>query len=114
MQATETMNDHRTKTDRMRRRMLFVLALATAVGSTGLAAGGTAGARHPVDRDRGRGRPAARVARRGLRRHSAPDFPQDRPREAYFETLSEIAAGRRALSDEEWRDFLRRHDSYFV
>ncbi len=38
------MNNPPTKTDRMRRRTLFVLALATAVGSAGLATGGTAGA----------------------------------------------------------------------
>ena len=38
------MSGHRTKTDLLRRRTLVLLALATAVGSTGLAAGGTAGA----------------------------------------------------------------------
>jgi quercetin dioxygenase-like cupin family protein len=41
-------------------------------------------------------------------------FAPGGPREAYFETITEIAAGRLKLSDEEWRDFLRRHDSYFV
>jgi hypothetical protein len=38
------MNNPVTKVDRIRRRTLVVLALATAAGSTGLAAGGTAGA----------------------------------------------------------------------
>jgi MFS family permease len=37
-------NNPLTKTDRIRRRTLVVLALATAVGSSGLAVGGTAGA----------------------------------------------------------------------
>jgi len=35
------------------------------------------------------------------------------PREAYFEALAEIAAGRQ-FSDEEWKDFCRRHDNYFL
>jgi MFS family permease len=38
------MSDHEGKPDRVRRGTLLVLALATAVGSAGLAAGGTAGA----------------------------------------------------------------------
>jgi mannose-6-phosphate isomerase-like protein (cupin superfamily) len=41
-------------------------------------------------------------------------FAPGGPREAYFETITEIAVGRLKLRDEEWRDFLRRHDSYFV
>ncbi len=40
-------------------------------------------------------------------------FAPGGPREAYFEALAEIAAGRQ-LSDEEWRDLHLRHDSYFV
>jgi len=43
-QNREEMNKTATKMDRIRRRTLVVLALATAVGSTGLAAGETAGA----------------------------------------------------------------------
>lgn len=34
------------------------------------------------------------------------------PREAYFEALAEIAAGRQ-LSDKEWTDLCIRHDNYF-
>jgi mannose-6-phosphate isomerase-like protein (cupin superfamily) len=41
-------------------------------------------------------------------------FAPGGPREEYFEAIAEIAAGRLKLSDEEWRDFLRRHDSHFV
>ncbi len=38
------MNDHEGKPGQVRRGTLLVLALATAIGSAGLAAGGTAGA----------------------------------------------------------------------
>ena len=40
-------------------------------------------------------------------------FAPGAPREAYFETLAEIAAGRQ-LSDEERADLNRLHDSYFL
>ena len=40
-------------------------------------------------------------------------FAPGAPREAYFETLAEIAAGRQ-LSDEERVDLNRLHDSYFL
>ena len=36
------------------------------------------------------------------------------PREPYFEAIADIAAGRRQFSEEEWADFCRRHDNYFV
>lgn len=40
-------------------------------------------------------------------------FAPGAPREAYFEALAEIAAGRQ-LSKEEWTDLCRRHDNYFI
>ena len=42
--VTPSMSGYRKETDLLRRRTLLVLALATAIGSAGLAAGGTAGA----------------------------------------------------------------------
>lgn len=53
-------------------------------------------------------------------RNASPDaasmlilFAPGGPREAYFEALAEVAAGRR-FSAEEWREFCHRHDNYFV
>ena len=40
-------------------------------------------------------------------------FAPGAPREAYFEALAELAAGRR-FSEEEWTDICLRHDSYFL
>lgn len=40
-------------------------------------------------------------------------FAPGAPREAYFEALAEIAAGRQ-VSDEEWTDLCLRHDNYFI
>ena len=40
-------------------------------------------------------------------------FVPGAPREAYFETLAEIAAGRQ-MSPEDWKDLYRRHDQYMV
>lgn len=40
-------------------------------------------------------------------------FVPGAPREAYFEALADIAAGRQ-VSDEEWRDLCVRHDNYFL
>jgi mannose-6-phosphate isomerase-like protein (cupin superfamily) len=40
-------------------------------------------------------------------------FAPGAPREAYFEALTEIAAGRQ-LSDEEWLELCLRHDNYFI
>lgn len=40
-------------------------------------------------------------------------FVPGAPREDYFETLAEIAAGRQ-MSAEEWQDLYRRHDQYMV
>ena len=40
-------------------------------------------------------------------------FSPGAPREPYFETLAEIAAGRK-LSDQEWLDLCLRHDNYFI
>jgi mannose-6-phosphate isomerase-like protein (cupin superfamily) len=40
-------------------------------------------------------------------------FAPGGPREAYFEALAEIAAGRK-FSNEEWIDFCRHHDNYFL
>jgi hypothetical protein len=40
-------------------------------------------------------------------------FAPGAPREAYFEALAEIAAGRQ-LSKEEWMELCRRHDNYFI
>jgi mannose-6-phosphate isomerase-like protein (cupin superfamily) len=40
-------------------------------------------------------------------------FAPGGPREAYFEALAEIAAGRQ-FSDEEWTEFCHRHDNYFL
>ena len=40
-------------------------------------------------------------------------FAPGAPREAYFEVLAEVAAGRQ-FSQEEWQEFCRRHDNYFV
>jgi mannose-6-phosphate isomerase-like protein (cupin superfamily) len=40
-------------------------------------------------------------------------FAPGAPREAYFEVLAEVAAGRQ-FSPEEWQEFCRRHDNYFV
>jgi oxalate decarboxylase/phosphoglucose isomerase-like protein (cupin superfamily) len=40
-------------------------------------------------------------------------FAPGAPREEYFETLAEIAAGRK-LSEEEWAEVCIRHDNYFV
>jgi len=40
-------------------------------------------------------------------------FAPGAPREAYFEALAELAAGRQ-FSKEEWTDLCRRHDNYFI
>lgn len=40
-------------------------------------------------------------------------FAPGAPREAYFEALTEIAAGRQ-LSDEEWLELCLCHDNYFI
>jgi hypothetical protein len=40
-------------------------------------------------------------------------FTPGGPREAYFEALAEIAGGRR-FGEEEWTEFCRRHDNYFL
>jgi mannose-6-phosphate isomerase-like protein (cupin superfamily) len=40
-------------------------------------------------------------------------FAPGAPREDYFETLAEVANGRK-LSDEEWAAFFDRHDTYWV
>jgi mannose-6-phosphate isomerase-like protein (cupin superfamily) len=40
-------------------------------------------------------------------------FAPGAPREAYFEALAEIAAGRK-FSEEEWADICLRHDNYFI
>lgn len=40
-------------------------------------------------------------------------FSPGAPREEYFETIAEIAAGRK-ISEEEWAAFCLRHDNYFL
>jgi quercetin dioxygenase-like cupin family protein len=40
-------------------------------------------------------------------------FAPGAPREEYFETLAEVARGRK-LSDEEWAEFFGRHDTYWL
>ena len=40
-------------------------------------------------------------------------FAPGAPREAYFDTLAEIATTGRRLSEEEWADFFVRHDTYW-
>ena len=40
-------------------------------------------------------------------------FAPGAPREAYFETLRDVAEGKQ-LSEEEWREFFVRHDTYWV
>jgi hypothetical protein len=40
-------------------------------------------------------------------------FVPGAPREEYFETLAEVAAGK-TFTAQEWRQFCIRHDSYFV
>jgi len=40
-------------------------------------------------------------------------FVPGAPREDYFETLAEVAGGRK-MSDEEWAAFFDRHDTYWV
>ena len=40
-------------------------------------------------------------------------FAPGAPREGYFETLAEIASGRR-LSPEEWKELYARHDQFMV
>jgi mannose-6-phosphate isomerase-like protein (cupin superfamily) len=41
-------------------------------------------------------------------------FAPGAPREDYFETLAEVGAGTRMLSEEEWAAFYLRHDTYWV
>jgi mannose-6-phosphate isomerase-like protein (cupin superfamily) len=41
-------------------------------------------------------------------------FAPGAPREPYFETLAEVAAGDRELSPEEWEEFYLRHDTYWT
>jgi mannose-6-phosphate isomerase-like protein (cupin superfamily) len=41
-------------------------------------------------------------------------FAPGAPRESYFETLAEIAASGRQLTNEEWTDLFARHDQYMV
>ncbi|HEX2384206.1 MAG TPA: hypothetical protein VHI95_16295 [Acidimicrobiales bacterium] len=41
-------------------------------------------------------------------------FAPGAPREGYFEGLIEIGTSGRKLTDEEWSDFLARHDTYFL
>jgi mannose-6-phosphate isomerase-like protein (cupin superfamily) len=41
-------------------------------------------------------------------------FTPGAPREGYFETLAEIAAPGRTLSDDEWTELYARHDQYMV
>jgi mannose-6-phosphate isomerase-like protein (cupin superfamily) len=40
-------------------------------------------------------------------------FAPGAPREAYFEALAEIAAGRK-FTEEEWAEICLRHDNYFI
>jgi hypothetical protein len=40
-------------------------------------------------------------------------FTAGAPREAYFDALAQVAAGRR-FDEEEWKDFCRRHDNHFI
>jgi quercetin dioxygenase-like cupin family protein len=40
-------------------------------------------------------------------------FAPGAPREEYFETLRDVAEGRQ-LSEEEWREFFVRHDTFWV
>jgi mannose-6-phosphate isomerase-like protein (cupin superfamily) len=40
-------------------------------------------------------------------------FAPGAPREAYFEAIAEIAAGRK-FSEEEWAEICLRHDNYFI
>jgi mannose-6-phosphate isomerase-like protein (cupin superfamily) len=40
-------------------------------------------------------------------------FAPGAPREAYFDTLAEIAVSGRRLTEEEWADFFVRHDTYW-
>jgi len=40
-------------------------------------------------------------------------FAPGAPREAYFEALAQIAAGRK-FSEEEWAEICLRHDNYFI
>ena len=40
-------------------------------------------------------------------------FSPGAPREAYFETLAEIASGRR-FTPEDWKELYQRHDQYMV
>ena len=41
-------------------------------------------------------------------------FAPGAPREPYFETLAEVAAGDRELTPEEWEEFYLRHDTYWT
>ena len=41
-------------------------------------------------------------------------FAPGAPGEGYFEGLAEMGASGRQVSDEEWRDFFVRHDTYWV
>jgi mannose-6-phosphate isomerase-like protein (cupin superfamily) len=41
-------------------------------------------------------------------------FAPGAPREKYFETIAEIGASGRELSEQEWTDLLARHDQYMV
>jgi quercetin dioxygenase-like cupin family protein len=41
-------------------------------------------------------------------------FVPGAPREAYFETLSDVAAGRRTMTGEEWAELFARHDNNMV
>jgi hypothetical protein len=40
-------------------------------------------------------------------------FDPGAPREAYFKVLAEVAADRQ-FTQEEWQEFCRRHDNYFI
>jgi hypothetical protein len=41
-------------------------------------------------------------------------FAPGAPREEYFETLAEVAQGRRVLTGEERTAFMLRHDNFWV
>ena len=41
-------------------------------------------------------------------------FVPGAPREGYFETLAEIGASGRTLTDDEWAAFFEEHDTYWV
>jgi hypothetical protein len=41
-------------------------------------------------------------------------FVPGAPREPYFETLSEVALAGLELTDDEWAEFYRRHDTHWV